>query len=77
VKWAGSDVLDLESSRNPDTDRRKKVEALLGAATSKVTVGSRERERGKVLETLGFGAFRRVTYCLRRERRRRGVLDDG
>ncbi len=23
VKWTGSDVLDLESSRNPDTDRRK------------------------------------------------------
>ncbi len=29
VKWTGSDVLDLESSRNPDTDRRKKVQALL------------------------------------------------
>lgn len=57
VKWTGSDVLDLESSRNPDTDRRKKVEALLAASTSKVMVGSRERGRGKVLETLGFGAF--------------------
>jgi hypothetical protein len=57
VKWTGSDVLDLESGRNPDTDRRKKVEALLGTATSKVMVGSRERERGKALESLGFGAF--------------------
>jgi predicted nucleic acid-binding protein len=33
------------------------LEALLGAATLKVTVRSRERERGKVLEILGFGAF--------------------
>ncbi len=57
VKWTGSDVLDLESSRNPDTDRRRKVEALLSAATSKVMIGSRERERGKTLESLGFGAF--------------------
>src|SRR6185437_6550431 len=57
VKWIGSDVLDLETSRNPETHRRKKVEALLGAANSKVTVGLRARERGKVLETLGFGAF--------------------
>jgi hypothetical protein len=57
VKWTGSDVLDLETGRNPDTDRRKKVEALLGTATSKVMVGSRERERGKALESLGFGAF--------------------
>jgi predicted nucleic acid-binding protein len=57
LKWIGSDVRDLESSRNPDTDRRRKVEALLGAATSKVVVGSSERERGKVLKTLGFGAF--------------------
>jgi hypothetical protein len=32
----GSEVLDLESSQNPDTDRRRKVEAFLSAATSKV-----------------------------------------
>jgi len=33
--WIGSDVLDLESSsRNPDADKRGKVEVLLSAATS-------------------------------------------
>jgi len=57
LKWTGSDVLDLESSRNPDTDRRRKVEALLSAATTKVMAGSRERERGNVLQALGFRAF--------------------
>jgi hypothetical protein len=56
VRWTGSDVLDLENSRNANSDRGKKVEALLGAATSKVMLGSGERERGKVLETLGFGS---------------------
>ena len=53
----GSEVLDLESSRNPDADRRRKVEAFLGAATSKVTVGARERQRGRALEALGFQGF--------------------
>jgi len=53
----GSEVLDLESSRNPDADRRRKVEAFLSATTSKVTAGARERQRGRYLESLGFGAF--------------------
>lgn len=53
----GSEVLDLESSQNPDTDRRRKVEAFLSAATSKVSVGEGERQRGRDLESLGFQAF--------------------
>src|SRR5829696_1001015 len=53
----GSEVLDLESSRNPDADRRRKVEAFLGAATSKAAFGARERQRGRELESLGFRAF--------------------
>jgi hypothetical protein len=53
----GSEVLDLESSRNPDPDRRRKVEAFLSAASSKVTAGARERQRGRDLEALGFRAF--------------------
>lgn len=53
----GSEALDLESSRNPDGDRRRKVEAFLSAATSKITAGVRERQRGRDLEALGFGAF--------------------
>jgi hypothetical protein len=55
--WIGSDVLDLESSRNPDTDKRGKVEVLLGAATSTITAGAHARERGRELQALGFTAF--------------------
>jgi predicted nucleic acid-binding protein len=57
LNWVGSDVLEFESSRNPDIDRRRKVEALLSAATSRLTAGARERHRGRELESLGFGAF--------------------
>jgi predicted nucleic acid-binding protein len=53
----GSEVLDLESSRNPDADRRRKVEAFLSAATLKMTVGARERQRARDLERLGFRSF--------------------
>ena len=55
--WIGSNVLDLESSRNPDADKRGKVEVLLSAATSMVTAGAHERERGRELQALGFTAF--------------------
>lgn len=57
LKWVTSDVLELESSRNPDADRRRRVEALLSAAGSRVVAGTRERTRGRELEGLGFGAF--------------------
>lgn len=57
LTWIGSEVLDLESSRNPDADRRRKVEALLSVARSKVTLGMREWQRGRELESLGFQAF--------------------
>lgn len=40
LNWIASDVLDLESSRNPDVDRRGKIEVLLGVATSRVTAGA-------------------------------------
>lgn len=43
LKWIGSDILDLESSRNPDADRRRWVEVLLSCVTSKVAAGERER----------------------------------
>jgi predicted nucleic acid-binding protein len=55
--WIGSDVLNLESSRNPDADKREKVEVLLSAATSTVTAGAHESERGRELQALGFTAF--------------------
>lgn len=57
LKWIRSDILDLESSRNPDVDRRRRVEALLSCAGSKVAAGGRERQRGRDLQGLGFSAF--------------------
>ena len=57
LRWIGSDVLNLESSRNPDTDKRGKVEVLLSAATATVTAGTQERERGREIQALGFTAF--------------------
>jgi len=55
--WVTSDALELESSRNADTDRRAEVDVLLGTATSRVSVGSRERQRARELQSLGFKAF--------------------
>jgi len=55
--WIGSEVLDLECSRTPDADRRRKVEALLSVAQSKVKASIWERQRGRELEALGFSAF--------------------
>lgn len=57
MRWIASDALELESSRNPDADKRKGVEVLLSTATSGVTAGAQERRRGKELQALGFGAF--------------------
>lgn len=53
----GSEVLDLECSRTPDADRRRKVEAFLGIATLKIVVSARNRQRGRDLEASGFRAF--------------------
>lgn len=55
--WVTSDALELESSRNSDADRRAEVDVLLGTATSKVTIGPQERQRGRELQALGFKAF--------------------
>jgi predicted nucleic acid-binding protein len=57
LRWVASDVLTLESSRNPDTDRRAEVEVLLNTATSKVIAGTKEEQRAQELQALGFGAF--------------------
>jgi predicted nucleic acid-binding protein len=57
LRWVTSDVLKLESGRNPDSDRRAEVDVLLGTATEMVTVGQQERRRGMELQALGFKAF--------------------
>lgn len=57
LAWTGSDVLDLENSRNPDAEKRLEAQALLNTASSKVTAEEPERQRGRELQALGFGAF--------------------
>jgi predicted nucleic acid-binding protein len=57
LRWVTSDALELESSQNPDTDRRGEVDLLLRTATTRVAVGLHERQRGRELEALGFKAF--------------------
>ena len=57
LRWVTSDALELESSQNPDTDRRGEVDLLLRTATTRVAVGLQERQRSRELEALGFKAF--------------------
>lgn len=38
-------------------DRRRKVELFLSVAAAKVVVSAQDRQRGRELEELGFGAF--------------------
>jgi len=55
--WVSSVVLDVEISRNPDTDRRHDVAALLAYANEIVVPRLGEGTRAEQLEKLGFGAF--------------------
>jgi hypothetical protein len=57
LRWIASDALELESSRNSDADKRAEVDTLMDTATSKVTVGPQETQRGRELQALGFEAF--------------------
>jgi predicted nucleic acid-binding protein len=57
LRWVTSDVLKLESGRNPDSDRRAEADVLLGTATEMVTVDRQERRRSTELQALGFKAF--------------------
>jgi hypothetical protein len=50
-------VLRFEIGRNPDPERRRRVEVLLGGATESVSLDERVERRGTELEVLGFGAF--------------------
>ncbi len=52
-----SAVLEIEISRNPDTDGRHDVAALLAFANEVVVPRPHSAERAAVLQMLGFGAF--------------------
>ena len=47
LRWVTSDALELESSQNPDIDRRGEVDLLLRTATATVAVGLQERRASR------------------------------
>jgi len=53
-EWVGSDVIDLEVSRTPNLERRRRVGLLATSMHHKVTVGTREMLRSAEIEALGF-----------------------
>ncbi len=57
VTWVSSTALEIEVSRNPDSERRDDVTALLALADLVVVPRSHTAERAAFLQSLGFGAF--------------------
>jgi hypothetical protein len=52
-----SAVFEMENSVNRDRERREWVEAALELAVCRVDVHERERDRGRVLASLGFADY--------------------
>jgi predicted nucleic acid-binding protein len=55
--WVSSTVLNIEVSRNPDTDRRRDAEALLLFANEIVVPKNTEADRARQIEKQGFSPF--------------------
>lgn len=74
LEWLGSAVLRTEVDRNPDPERRQRVQGLLQAATYWVTLEPQDVVRGAALEHLaGFAAFDALHVAVA-ERGRANVL---
>ncbi len=52
-----SDVLELEISKSPYSERRDKILGVLKLAVDRVEASRKVRGRGEQLVALGFGAF--------------------
>ena len=57
IEWLSSTVLKVETSNNPDAERRQEVEVLLSLATDTITLDSQIIRRATELEAAGYGAF--------------------
>ncbi len=55
--WVSSTVLNIEISRNPDSDRRREAEALLSFASEVFVPEMADSNRAQQIEELGFTAF--------------------
>ena len=55
--WSGSEILNYENSRNPDSDRRERVNAVIGQVSGVVELTDAIEQRAAHLESLGFAAL--------------------
>ena len=56
-EWVSSEVIDLEISRIPDPERRRRVQALASHSHAAIVVGQREVERAQEFESWGILAY--------------------
>ena len=58
-KWhaIGSEVVDIEVSITPDSERKQRVSILTNVARSKITIDEKIENRAIELENLGFKPF--------------------
>lgn len=56
-EWIGSEILDLEISKIPDPERKRRIEILASHTNHLVVVGEIETNRAQELETWSFSAF--------------------
>ncbi len=53
----GSDIIDYELSKNPDPDKKEKVEILYSISKEKIGMNEEILNRAEYLENLGFSAY--------------------
>jgi predicted nucleic acid-binding protein len=56
-EWISSEVIDLEISRMPDAERRRRVQMLISHSHETVVVGPAEIERAQEFEAWGIPAY--------------------
>ncbi len=57
IQWLSSTALEVETSSNPDTERKCGVQALLAEANNRIPLDGQITQRAKELEAFGYGAF--------------------
>lgn len=55
--WLGSQALEIEIDRAPDTDQRSRLKRIAGYVGQVVAIEQKELDRASELEKLGFGGF--------------------
>ena len=55
--WVSSTAVEIETSRNPDVDRRRDVAALLASSNEVLVPRPRSADRAAFLQKVGFDTF--------------------